>query len=123
MATAIWVGVGGFLGAITRYAIGGMVSRVNENLPWGTFAVNISGSFAVGFLVAAFSHRIVLHQDLRIAIIVGFIGSYTTFSTLMLESFEFVETGSVGWGLFNVILSIVAGGLAVWLGTVLGRVA
>ncbi|MCA1694521.1 MAG: fluoride efflux transporter CrcB, partial [Actinobacteria bacterium] len=92
MRTAIYVGVAGFFGSIARYALSGAVSRVNESFPWGTFAVNITGSFALGFLVAAFADRYVVHPDMRVAVTVGFLGAYTTFSTLTLETFEFIET-------------------------------
>ena len=121
MQTAIWVGVAGFFGSIARYLVSGAVSRVNESFPWGTFVVNISGSFALGFLVAALAHRFVVHPDLRIAITVGFLGAYTTFSTLTLETFEFAETQAWGWAAINVVASLVAGLAAVWLGMLAGR--
>lgn len=121
MRTAIWIGVAGFFGSIARYAVAGAASRVNESFPWGTFAVNITGSFILGFLVAAFAHRFVVHPDLRIAVTVGFLGAYTTFSTLALETFEFAETRAWGWATTNVVLSVGAGLAAVWLGTLAGR--
>lgn len=119
--TAVWIGVAGFFGSIARYAVSGAVSRVNESFPWGTFAVNITGSFVLGFLVAAFAHRFVVHPDLRIAVTVGFLGAYTTFSTLALETFGFAETRAWGWATTNIILSVAAGLAAVWLGTLAGR--
>lgn len=121
MRTAIWVGVAGFFGSIARYAVAGAVSRVDEAFPWGTFVVNITGSFALGFLVAALSHRFVVHADLRIAITVGFLGAYTTFSTLTFETFEFAEIQAWSWAAINVVASLVAGLGAVWLGTLAGR--
>ena len=121
MRTAIWVGVAGFFGAIARYAVSGVVSRVNESFPWGTFVVNTTGSFLLGFFVASFTHRFVVHPDLRIAVTVGFLGAYTTFSTLALETFEFTETRAWGWATTNVALSVVAGLAAVWLGILAGR--
>lgn len=121
MRTAIWVGVAGFFGSIARYVVSGAVSRVNESFPWGTFVVNITGSFAVGFLVAALAHRSVIHPDLRVAVTVGFLGAYTTFSTLTLETFEFAETQAWPWAATNVIASLVAGLAAVWLGALAGR--
>lgn len=123
MRTAIYVGVAGFFGSIARYAVSGAVSRVNESFPWGTFVVNITGSFALGFLVAAFAHRFVAHPDLRVAVTVGFLGAYTTFSTLTLETFEFAETQAWGWAAVNVIGSLIVGLTAVWLGTLAGRLA
>ena len=121
MRTAMWVGVAGFFGSITRYAVSGAVSRVNESFPWGTFAVNITGSFVLGFLVASFAHRFVGHPDLRIAVTVGFLGAYTTFSALALETFELAETKAWGWATTNIVLSVTAGLAAVWLGTLMGR--
>lgn len=83
--------------------------------------VNITGSFALGFLVAAFGHRLVVHPDLRVAVTVGFLGAYTTFSTLTLETFEFAETQAWGWAAMNVVASVTVGLAAVWLGTLASR--
>ena len=121
MRTAVWIGVAGFFGSIARYAVSGAVSRIDESFPWGTFAVNLTGSFVLGFFVAAFAHRFVVHPDLRIALTVGFLGAYTTFSTFALETFEFAETRAWGWATANVVLSVAAGLAAVWLGTLAGR--
>ena len=121
MRTAIWVGVAGFFGSIARYAVSGAVSRINESFPWGTFVVNITGSFVLGFIVAAFSHRLVAHPDLRVAVTVGFLGAYTTFSALALETFEFAETDAWGWAAANLVASLTMGLTAVWLGALAGR--
>lgn len=121
MPTALWIGVAGFLGAVARYLVAGLVSKVDETFPWGTFVVNLTGSFVLGLLVAAFAHRFVVHADLRVALTVGFLGAYTTFSTFALETFEFAETGSPGLALLNVGASVLAGVVSVWLGTVVGR--
>lgn len=121
MATALWIGVAGFFGAMSRYWIAGFVSRVEETFPWGTFVVNVSGCFLLGLLVAMFSHRFVVHPDLRIALTVGFLGAYTTFSTFALETFEFGETRAMGPGILNVLASVVVGIGAIWAGTALGR--
>jgi CrcB protein len=117
----LWIGVAGFFGSIARYALTGLVGRESETFPWGTFAVNITGSFALGFLVAAFAHRFVVHPDLRIAVTVGFLGAYTTFSTFALETFEFAETRAWGWAVVNVVASVAAGLAAVWVGAMAGR--
>ncbi|HET7481611.1 MAG TPA: fluoride efflux transporter CrcB [Actinomycetota bacterium] len=121
LRTAIWVGVAGFFGAIARYGVAGLVSRVDEGFPWGTFVVNVSGCFLLGLLVAMFAHRFVVHPDLRVALTVGFLGAYTTFSTFALETFEFGETHSAGLAVVNVVMSLATGLAAVWLGTALGR--
>lgn len=121
MQTALWVGLAGFFGAIARYGVSGLVSRVDETFPWGTFVVNVSGSFALGLLVAMFGHRLVVHADLRVALTVGFLGAYTTFSTFALETFEFGETHAPGLAALNVVASVAAGVVAVWAGLAIGR--
>ncbi|MFN2593379.1 MAG: fluoride efflux transporter CrcB [Actinomycetota bacterium] len=121
MKTALWVGVAGFFGAMARYGVAGLVSRVDESFPWGTFVINVSGCFVLGFLVALFTHHLVVHPDLRIALTVGFLGAYTTFSTFALETFELGETHDVGLAVLNVGLSVTTGLAAVWLGTIAAR--
>lgn len=121
MRTALWIGVAGFFGAIARYAVAGLVSDVDETFPWGTFVVNVTGSFVLGFLVASFAHRFVVHADLRVALTVGFLGAYTTFSTLSLETFRLIEDGAYWLAVANSGGSLVAGLLAVYGGVVLGR--
>ena len=121
MRTALWVGVAGFFGAMARYGVSGIVSRVNETFPWGTLVVNVSGSFLLGLLAGMFGHRFVVHHDLRIALTVGFLGAYTTFSTFALETFEFGETHAPGVAVLNVVASVAAGLAAVWAGQALGR--
>ncbi len=121
MRTALWVGVGGFLGAIARYLVAGLISYPDEAFPWGTFVVNITGSFLLGLLVGFFAHSPPLHPDLRVGITVGFIGAYTTFSTFALETIDLGGVGSFGLAIMNVLASVVAGLAAVWLGQSLGR--
>ena len=121
MATALWVGIGGFLGSIARYVVAGWVSRADETFPWGTFVVNISGSFLLGFVIGLMGKRLVLHPDLRVGITVGFIGAYTTFSTLALETFELGETRATAAAAINVVASVAIGIVAVWAGLAAGR--
>ncbi len=121
MPTILWVGTAGFLGAMARYAMAGAVSRVDETFPWGTFVINVSGSFLVGVLVAVFANHVVVHPDLRVAVTVGFLGSYTTFSTLMLETWELGEAHSVGLAITNIAVSLIVGLVAVGAGLWVGR--
>lgn len=121
MATALWVGIGGFMGAIARYVVAGWASRADETFPWGTFAVNISGSFLLGFVIGLMGERFAVHPDLRIGITVGFIGAYTTFSTFALETFELGETKAFAVAALNVIASVGVGLAAIWAGLAAGR--
>ncbi len=120
--TWLLIGLGGFAGAITRSVVDGFVSdRLPALLPWGTFVVNVSGSFLLGLLFALITERSILPEELRGPVLVGFIGAYTTFSTYMLQAWQLVEAGALSTALIYVFGSIGAGLLAVVLGLGLGR--
>ena len=116
------IGLGGFAGAIARYVVDGAVAdRTGGAFPWGTLAVNLSGSFALGLLFALTAERAILPAEIRGPVLIGFIGAYTTFSTYMLESWRLVETGEIGAALANLIGSVVLGIVAVAAGLAIGR--
>jgi len=118
----VWVGVAGFFGAISRYWVDGVVSRaVGGAFPWGTWVVNISGCFVIGLLTTVLTERFLPHPALRVALTVGFVGAYTTFSTFAYESFRLGQDGALGLAALNVATSILAGFVAVWAGILLGR--
>jgi fluoride exporter len=122
--TLILVGIGGLLGAVSRYLVDGWVARLTAaSFPWGTLVINVSGSLVLGFLFALSVERGVLPSEIRPAVLIGFIGAYTTFSTWMLESWRLVEDGSYLAAFANVAGSVVLGVAAVVLGLVLGRIA
>jgi len=123
MRTIIAVGVAGFFGALARYGLEGFVSHRSEgSFPWGTLIVNVSGSLVLGFLFAVLIEgRVVVVPWLRTAMMVGFVGAYTTFSTLTLETFRLIEEGSVGLAGANAFGSLGIGLVAVYVGVVLGR--
>lgn len=123
MRTVVAVGVAGFFGAIARYGLEGFVSsKTGGSFPWGTFVVNISGSLVLGFLFAVLIEgRVVVVPWLRTAMTVGFVGAYTTFSTLTFETFRLVEEGSLGLAGANAFGSLAIGLVAVYVGVVLGR--
>jgi CrcB protein len=116
------VGAGGFLGAIARYLVDGWVSAATGGrFPFGTMAVNLTGAFVLGVLFALSVERGGLPASIRVPVLIGFIGAYTTFSTLMLESWRLVEDGSYAVAAGNLIGSIVFGMLAVVAGLAVGR--
>jgi len=123
MRTILAIGVAGFFGAIARYGLEGFVSSRNGgSFPWGTFVVNVSGSLVLGFLFAVLIEgRVIVVPWLRTAMTVGFLGAYTTFSTLTLETFRLIEEGSIGLAGANVLGSLAIGLVAVYIGVVLGR--
>lgn len=122
MLPILLIGAGGFTGAIARYLVDARLSAwTGGALPWGTFAVNISGSFVGGLLFALLVERAALPADLRGPLLIGFIGAYTTFSTLALESWRMIEDGAWLYASANLVGSIVVGVVAVIGGIALGR--
>lgn len=117
------VGLGGFIGANVRYALSSWVgNRVDARFPLGTFLINVSGSFLLGFLAAFIAQRAVPNADaLRLALGVGLLGGYTTFSTFEFETHALFEDGVWLTALANIVLSVFAGLVAVRLGIVAAR--
>ena len=92
---ALLVGVGGFFGAIARWWIALAVARrLGTAWPWGTFVINVSGCFVIGFFVTLTSERVVVHESWRLLFPVGFVGAYTTFATYELETARLVAEGA-----------------------------
>lgn len=117
-----WVGLGGFLGANVRYWLGHWADqRFGTQFPWGTFIINVTGSFILGLFMAVAAERI-LPAPWRLVFAIGFVGAYTTFSTFEYETFKLANSGSTLWALANVLFSVLAGFIAVWIGAKLGEV-
>ncbi|GIU97189.1 MAG: putative fluoride ion transporter CrcB [Actinomycetota bacterium] len=122
MRMAVAVGIAGAVGALARYALEGLVAERWSSFPWGTLVVNVTGCFALGFVVGALIEgRVVTSPVLRTALTVGMLGAYTTFSTFVLETFRMLEDGSVWPAAGNVVASLGLGFVGLWLGTVVGR--
>lgn len=118
----ILIALGGAAGAVARYVLDSAVSeRWPSAFPWGTLAVNLSGTLILGFLFALTIERGVLPASSRAPLMIGFLGAYTTFSTLMLESWHLVEDGAVGIAVANIVGSCVLGLVAVFIGLAIGR--
>jgi CrcB protein len=119
----VLVGVGGFIGANARFVLARSVGlAVATQFPLGTFVVNISGAFALGIVGTLVLQRLVPHSDeLRLAVGVGFLGAYTTFSTLGFETNALFEDGSWATALANIVLTMILGLLAVRAGIVVAR--
>jgi CrcB protein len=118
----ILIAIGGAAGALARFVIDSTISqRAGGAFPWGTFVVNLSGSFVLGILFALTVDRGVLPASVRAPVMIGFIGAYTTFSTFMLESWRLVEDGAIGLAFANLVGSTTLGLVAVFVGLVIGR--
>ena len=122
MMPLLFIGAGGFFGAIARYLVDGrLTAYTGGTLPWGTFAINLSGSFLIGLLFVLLTERASLPAELRGPLMIGFIGSYTTFSTLALESWRMLQDGAWLTASINLGGSVLLGMLAVVAGVALGR--
>jgi len=115
------IGAGGFAGAVARYLVDAEISQRFAAFPWGTLVVNVSGSFLVGLLFALITERAALPAELRGPLMIGFLGAYTTFSTLALESWRMIEDGAWLLAAVNLGGSVVIGMIAVVGGLAIGR--
>lgn len=116
------VGAAGFVGALTRWGLAALVGRwFPMRFPLGTFVINITGSFFLGWFLTYVGSRYPVSDTMRLAIATGFVGAYTTFSTFMYESSRLVDDGAGVEALVNMVGSLVVGLLAVRLGVILAR--
>ena len=123
MRTIMGIMVAGALGAWLRYALDGVISqRTSAAFPWGTFVINISGSLVLGILFTLLTERMTVEPWLRSTLTMGFLGAYTTFSTLTLETVRMIEDRVYLLALANSAGSMAAGLAAVSVGIALGRV-
>jgi len=114
--------LGGGVGALARYvAASAIMTRFGGKFPLGTLTINITGSFLIGFLMTILTERFQLDPRWRLLLVVGFLGGYTTFSSLEWETFTSVREGAIWLGAINIAASVVLGYIAVWLGVVLAR--
>ncbi len=114
--------VAGSLGALCRYGISGVVQRaVVAQFPYGTLAVNVAGSFAAGLLFGLFETRWPLSTEARVIVLVGFLGAFTTFSSVMVESANLARDGQWLGVAANLLLQNVLGMVAVFAGLAIAR--
>jgi CrcB protein len=122
MPIPVAIALAGALGALARYGLDGLVATRSGGFPWGTFVVNISGSFVLGLAFTLLTERYRVDPWIRSGITIGLLGAYTTFSTLSLETFRLFEDGAYGLAFANAVGSLVAGLAAVYVGIVCGRI-
>jgi len=115
------IGVGGAIGAVLRFVISGIAyNLLGQNFPWGTLVVNMIGCFLIGLFAQLFE-EIAISPNLRVLVLVGGLGAFTTFSTYALENVNLLRDGEFGTALLDVVLSTVFGMVFVFLGMALAN--
>jgi CrcB protein len=117
MTKILLIAAGGAAGALGRYGLAGWAQRLHGGtFPVGTLAVNVLGCLLIGWLVTALSGPLLLREELRAALLVGFLGGFTTFSTFGYETMSMASSGQRGAALLNIGAEVGLGLLAVWIG-------
>ena len=118
----IYLSLGGAAGTLSRYWLSGVAQRLaGSAFPYGTFAVNILGCLLFGTVWGFFENRLLPGSEVRLLMLTGFMGAFTTFSTYMFETAELVKFGQMAMALVNVVGQSLAGLALVMLGIALGR--
>jgi len=117
------IAAGASMGAICRWWVVLLMQRwFGSTYPWATLVVNAAGSFVLGFLVVWFLDKTHLSDLLRLLLTVGFLGSFTTFSTFSVETVRLIEFGSITEGLVHTVGSVTLCILMAWLGMLLAKI-
>ena len=122
MILLIIIGFGGFIGSILRYLLGSGVQKLvpQAYFPYGTLAVNLLGCLAIGYLGARFAARDVLSQEIRLFLIVGLLGGFTTFSSFGYKALDLMKHDHALAAVAYALVSVIGGVFAAWGGYKLG---
>lgn len=116
------IAIGGAFGAVVRYLINiSPLSQIFAKFPFPTFFINVTGSFLIGFLLILLTDKFQINENLRMAIIVGFLGAYTTFSTFESEIFGLIREREFVTAFVYLFASVLVGFIGVSLGVWLAR--
>ncbi len=122
MKALILIAIGGAAGAVLRYGASlSVYSLLGRGFPYGTLFVNVSGSLLMGLLSVMMLERFDIGPEWRAAVLVGVLGSFTTFSTFSIETLNLLEQGDVMRATLNIVLSVLVCLVAVWFGVLIGR--
>lgn len=118
MYTILLVGIGGFIGAILRYVIGGWIQNGFVDFPVGTLTINTVGSFLLGLIMYLSEYQGVFSDQTRIFLTIGILGAFTTLSTFGYESFRLLDESKLALMAINVVSTVLFSMLAVYLGKI-----
>ncbi|MCM8857674.1 MAG: fluoride efflux transporter CrcB [Candidatus Thiodiazotropha sp.] len=122
MNQLIAIASGGAIGALFRFWVAnGVYGLLGREFPYGTLFVNVLGSLIMGFLYVLLLERTTVSPELRGALLIGFLGAFTTFSTFSIETINLLEQAELLKAGLNILLSVTACVMACWFGLVLGR--
>ena len=121
MTGILAIAIGGALGALARHgASTALTAAFGSRFPFGTLVVNVSGSFAMGWLYALFAERMHIPPEMRLLAMTGLLGAFTTFSTFSVETLALLQAGRLLAGIANVVLGVALCLAAAWLGILSG---
>lgn len=122
MTIYLAIAMGGAFGAVSRYWVSSKTyAWLGTDFPYGTLTVNVTGSFVMGLLAILLAEKLTLPEEVRFALVVGFLGSYTTFSTFALDALHWMNNGALLKASMYLILSVLGSLLGVWAGTLGAR--
>ncbi|WP_284777549.1 fluoride efflux transporter CrcB [Agrobacterium sp. lyk4-40-TYG-31] len=116
------VAVGGAIGSVARYLVGVWgVKLAGPNFPWGTITVNVVGAFFIGLMVEMIARRFDASSEVRVFIVTGILGGFTTWSSFTLDAVVLFERGDLGLAAVYLLASLVVSFAAIFAGLALGR--
>lgn len=121
LAKIALVAAGGAFGATARFLLNQFFAGILQPFPFVTFFINVTGSFAVGFLLALAAEKTFVNENLRLFLIVGFLGAYTTFSTFEFETLQLTRDKNFALAVFYAAASVIVGFVAAFAGVLIAR--